>query len=302
VVRGAMVLIALLVLGTSLALRDTPGRPVIGERHSINTGDIDLSYFVRGTGRPVVLLPSFGRSASDFNELVEQLNQQGFRTLALEPRGVNGSAWSGFEITLHTYADDVASVLAAEEIREPVFLIGHAFGNRVARTFATDYPQLTRALVLLGAGGEQPPEQAVSAAIFKALLGLGTEAQLRAAVEYSFFANGNRAPDYWLRGWYPLAGLAQARATATTPFAEWSGGGQSPMRVLQADQDRAAPVPPPSERLDNRYPHRTSLVTIADAGHAMLPEQLERVVAEILAFLQSPPIQATPAITHSTGG
>lgn len=297
-VRSVTVLIAVLVLGTCLALRDNPGRPVIGERHRVTTGDIDLSYFVRGTGQPVVLLPSFGRSASDFNELVEQLNQQGFLTLALEPRGVNGSAWSGFNITLHTYADDVASVLAAEEITEPVFLIGHAFGNRVARTFATDYPRLTRALVLLGAGGEHPPVGPVRNAIFKALLSLGTETQLRSAVEYAFFANSNTAPDYWLRGWYPLAGLAQARATASTPFSEWGAGGQSPMRVLQADQDRAAPLPPPAERLDKRYPDRANLVTIEGAGHAMLPEQFERIVAESVAFLQSPLIQSTHVMTH----
>lgn len=286
-IRTTVFIISILLLGACLALRDNPGRPVSGELRELTEGEVSVSYFVSGTGQPVVLLPSFARSASDFNELAEQLNQQGFRTLALEPRGINGSSLPLLDISLHDYAADIASVLTAEKIAEPVFLIGHAFGNRVARTFATDYPQQVRALVLLGAGGEVQPESPVSTAIFKALVGLWPDSQHRAAVEYAFFADGHRAPDYWLRGWYPLAGLAQARATATTPYAEWGQGGSAPVRIFQALQDRAAPPSVPSDRLDSLYPERVSLVSIEDAGHAMLPEQFERVSREILDFLQS---------------
>ena len=57
------------------------------------------------------------------------------------------------------------------------------------------------------------------------------------SVRQAFFAPANTAPDYWLSGWYPKAGLAQGYATANTPSSEWNGGGSAPMLILQPEHD-----------------------------------------------------------------
>ena len=50
-----------------------------------------------------------------------------------------------------------------------------------------------------------------------------------------------RSPPSWENGWYPLAGLVQAHATAITPFTQWGDGGHAPVLLVQALADRAAP-------------------------------------------------------------
>jgi pimeloyl-ACP methyl ester carboxylesterase len=55
-------------------------------------------------------------------------------------------------VTVHDLAADVAGVLEAVGCG-PAHLVGHAFGNRVARCLAADRPSLVRRVALLAAGG-----------------------------------------------------------------------------------------------------------------------------------------------------
>ena len=107
--------------------------------------------------------------------------------------------------------------MSAERLEDPVFVIGHAYGNRVARTFATDHPQRVAALVLLAAGGVQPTPGETSHSILCAMLRVGWLCDQEQATRFAFFAASSAIPDYWLRGWYPLAGTTQARAMTNTP-------------------------------------------------------------------------------------
>ena len=62
----------------------------------------------------MILLPSFGRSVSDFNELAIGLSEAGHRTIAWPPRGIDGSTLPSGEIDLLDSAGDVLAVLDAE--------------------------------------------------------------------------------------------------------------------------------------------------------------------------------------------
>ncbi|MDG2051844.1 MAG: alpha/beta fold hydrolase [Myxococcota bacterium] len=84
-------------------------------------------------------MPSFGRSVSDFNELAIGLSEAGHRTIAWQPRGIDGSTLPSGEIDLLDSAGDVLAVLDAELLERSI-LVGHAYGNRVARAFASVYP------------------------------------------------------------------------------------------------------------------------------------------------------------------
>ena len=68
-------------------------------------------------------------------------------------------------ITLHDYARDVAAVVEREKAG-PAILAGHAFGHFVAKMTAVDYPNLVRAVILIGAAQKHPdPDVQKSVAI-----------------------------------------------------------------------------------------------------------------------------------------
>ena len=82
-----------------------------------------------------------------------------------QPRGIGQSRGPLTGIDLHDYAGDVAAVIA-HEAKGPAFVVGHAFGNRVARMLATDRPDLVRAVALVAANiGKAPSPPQVRAAI-----------------------------------------------------------------------------------------------------------------------------------------
>jgi pimeloyl-ACP methyl ester carboxylesterase len=281
------VVVALAVLCGLFAMRDNPARDAIGERRTAVSSGAEIHYFMAGPeSEPVVaLVPSYARSASDFNELVTELSAAGYRTLAMQPRGIDGSSLTPLPDSLHTYAADLAAVLASEQVSRPVVVIGHAYGNRVARSFGVDFPERTGALILLAAGGEEPTPPEMTQAISRALFGIYSDDVRRSAIERAFFATGNAAPDYWLSGWYPGAGLAQARATAATGFDEWGSGGNAPILVLQPGEDVVAAAG--GKLLAGRFPYRVRLVTIENAAHALLPEQPEAVSQAIVNYLEA---------------
>jgi pimeloyl-ACP methyl ester carboxylesterase len=239
-----------------VALRDNPARPVIGEPREADNHGVILRYYVSGPDdrEVVVLLPSYARSGSDFNELVERVNLAGHRTLVLQARGIDGTELPGYNLTLFDYADDLAAVLDHEALLAPVVLIGHAFGNRIARSFASRYPARVRSLVLLAAGDGGPPAD-VRNDIFKILLSFLPQSTRSGALHRAFFAPDNRAPDYWMTGWYPRA------------------------------QDAAAPRG--AEKLKQLYPDRVKIVNLENAGHAILPEQPKEIARIVLGHLES---------------
>lgn len=276
-----------------LGLRDNPGRAAIGAAAVTVSGGATIEYFVSGPegGYPVVvLLPSYARSVSDFNELAYSLNQAGYLTVAVNLRGVEGSSLPDTDMTLHDYAADVKAVLDAERHTSAI-IVAHAYGNRIARTFAHDYPDLSDGLVLLAAGGEEPTPQATSLAILKAQVSTLPRSIREESVRFAFFAEGNPVPAWWISGWYPAAGLAQANATRaiqtsrTNPL--WAAGGNDPMVILEPAEDAAAAGA--GEVLLHRHPGRVQLKIVKDAGHALLPEQpgeVARLVLEALSSVQ----------------
>lgn len=282
----------LLITLSAMTLRDNPARPTVGEPRQTDHEGISIRYYVSGpiNAEPIVLLASYARSGSDFNELVTAINLAGYRTSVLQARGIDGSDLPDWDVSLLDYADDVAAVLDQERLAEPLTIVGHAFGNRIARAFSSRYPHKVRSLVLLAAGDSAPPTETRND-IFKILANILPDSIRVSALQRAFFAPDHRAPDYWIRGWYPRAGLAQGNATATTPQDQWVSGGQAPMLVVQPEHDAAAANG--AKKLRLMHPDRVTVMGLEDAGHAILPEQPQRVSQLVLDHLSS---RLTPSI------
>jgi pimeloyl-ACP methyl ester carboxylesterase len=248
-------------------------------------------YDGEGAGAVVVLLASWARPASDFNELADALSRGGLRTLAVESRGIGGSQGGGpgSETTLRDLADDVRAVLAAAAVPrdQPVHVLGHAFGNRVARRFAAAFPERTRSVVLVAAGGGGPLPAPLTRALFVSSLSFLPWSLREPELRRAFFAPQSDIPAHWRTGWCLWGGLAQDSAVRSArPEDFWSAGGRVPMLVIQAEQDVIAPAEQAGLRLKAEFPERVSLVRVPAAGHALLPEQPERIERAVLAFLR----------------
>jgi pimeloyl-ACP methyl ester carboxylesterase len=265
-----------------------PARPMVGKSGVVPVEGRRVGYALTGQGPTVVLLASAGRSASDFNELIAALDAAGYRSLAIEaPAAGRSDPLEDPEVSLHVLAGDVAAVLdvVGPDPETPVFLLGHAFGNRVARAFATDFPGRVRAMMLLASGGRVPPEIDVEEA-FQTIFSSPPlpDAQRIPVIQEAFFAGDNRVPDYWVGGWHPLTLLTQTRATTQTPIESWWDGGSAPILILQPRDDVLAP-PGNAELLRRAFPERVRVIEIPEAGHALLPEQpkiLARVIVDYL--------------------
>ncbi len=292
VAKVAVAISLILLLGATgyvwYGLRDAPGRDAIGTPGRAPSGAAQIAYYTNGPvqGASVVLIPSYSRPASDFNELVVALNSAGMRTIAIQPRGIGTSTLPLADVTYHTFADDLIAVLDAVGVTAPVHVIGHAYGNRVARTVASDHPGRIGKLVLLAAGGARPTPPETSASISKALFRWASDEDRRRAVHHAFFAERSDVAESWIRGWHPLAGIAQARAMTQTPAEEWEAGGRAPILVLEPAEDAAAAGG--GELLREAHPERVRVIMIEGAGHALLPERPELVAREVIRFLGGP--------------
>jgi pimeloyl-ACP methyl ester carboxylesterase len=165
----------------------------------------------------------------------------------------------------------------------PTTVVGHAFGNRVARMVATLYPELVESVVLLACGGLVPPSPAAGAALRAVFNTDLTPEKHLAAVSTAFFANGNDA-SVWAGGWHADVAVAQAVADRATPPATWWKAGRSDVLVVQPAEDVIA-LPENATNIVETLGSRASMITIPHAGHALLPEQPAAVAVALLTWL-----------------
>ncbi len=235
-------------------------------------------------GAPIVMLASLGRPGGDFDEVASAFAGASYRVTLPDPRGIAGSSGPMADLTLHDLAEDVAAVVESLGTA-PVTILGHAFGNRLARTTAADFPALVSRVVLLACGGlVEMPEKARTALINCFNSDLTPDDHLK-NVDYAFFAKGHDA-SVWREGWYPKVMLMQSTAVRLTPVEDWWEAGGQPMLVVQALEDTIA-LPANAYDLKRRMPERVTLVELANAGHAMLPEQPARIADIIRDYLDA---------------
>jgi pimeloyl-ACP methyl ester carboxylesterase len=241
-----------------------------------------VSFEVDGTGPAVLMIPSLGRGASDFLDLSRRLAAAGFTAVRSEPRGIGRSTGPLQGLTLHDLAADAATVIEALG-GQPVIVVGHAFGQRVGRTLAADRPDLVRAMAMIAAGGKAPMRPGAQEALQGCFRLERSDAERMKDVQFAFFAPGND-PAVWRDGWYPEAATAQVVATRATPVAGWwNAGSSTPLLVIQGLQDTVAP-PENGRMMKAELGDRVELIDIDGAGHALLPEQPEKIAQAIIAF------------------
>ena len=232
-----------------------------------------------GTSHTVVLVPSLGRPATDFEPIVPSLVGAGYEPFLMEPR----PSWDG-NPTLHDLATDTVARIDAMGIAK-FHLVGHAFGNRLSRTVTADFNDRVESLTLLAAGGLVEPAPGIWDALGRCFDTALDWSARRDDVRTVFFAEGND-PDTWKDGWMPDVFRYQRAAVQGTPREDWWGATTDRVMVVQALGDAVAPPANGRRYVAEHAPH-ARLVEIDHAGHAMLPEQPGVIAAALVDFLSA---------------
>src|SRR4051794_8579780 len=190
------------------------------ERRSelVHYNDVQIDVLIDGSGPAVVLLPSLARDSDDYDEVAEGLSAAGFRVLRPKPRGIGRSTGPMTNITLHDFARDIAEGIKKHGEARAV-IVGHAYGNWVARMTAADPPELVRGVGIAAAPAKQYAPDLPTAVTAAGNLALSNEERL-AALWFAFFAPGND-PTVWLSGWHPEIRDSQRAAVAAVRQDEW---------------------------------------------------------------------------------
>lgn len=254
-------------------------------RELVNFGDVAIDLIAEGAGPPVVLLPSRGRDSDDFDAIAEGIAKAGFRVLRPQPRGAGRSIGPTCRLRMQDLARDVALIVEREN-NAPAVIVGHAFGNWVARMVATDHGPLVRGVALMAAAAKSFPGS-LRADVQQSADETLPRAVRLAALRRAFF-HPDHDPSVWLSGWAPEANRIQGIASAATEQAEYWQAGGVPMLDIVADSD---PFKPKDKWFESReeFGNRVTVTIIPRASHALVPEQPELVVDAVVGWIRQLP-------------
>src|SRR3984893_6646099 len=255
------------------------------QHRSIDGGDATLECTLCGSGAPVVLLTNAGCSTGYFDQLARTLVTGGFQTISINIRGVGGSRGSLDSATLHDLAGDVAGVIKAIG-RGPAHLVGHAFGNRIARCLAVDQPPLVRTVTLLAAGGLIAPPTGPLGTHFRNATQakmIGSDCVTVLGARWLSPASDPKILAH-VECW-PAVFIAHLATSRNVPLEYWWSAGTAPLLVIQGLDDEAAP-PGNGRALREQLGERVRFVDLPRAGHFLLLEQPESVARAVSEFLE----------------
>jgi pimeloyl-ACP methyl ester carboxylesterase len=235
----------------------------------------------------VLMLPSLGRSATDFRSVGELLAMRGHRVVALEFRGCGGSGGPLAGLTLDDYADDVEWFIEALGLTR-VHLAGAPFGNRVVRRLLDRRSPCIASGIVVGTGGHitLAPEVVAEARCFMAGLGKESADVLAGLARRLYFSPASGEAGWprneWLSGWSIESMMAQRAALHSS--AEPSVTIEKPLLILQGRDDVISPAEN-AGRLKNEVGALAELVLFENAGHMLILERPGEVADAIAGFI-----------------
>lgn len=123
----------------------------------IDANGIALRYSLTGDGPPLVLVHEMGGTLESWDRVAPELARSR-RVLRFDVRGAGLSEKITGGVELADLASDLAALLDALGIGEPVALAGCAVGAAITLRFALDYPERAAALILLNPAIDATPE------------------------------------------------------------------------------------------------------------------------------------------------
>lgn len=243
--------------------------------------DLKLEVYIDGTGPALIMLPSYGRGGGeDFDYFARKLAAAGLMILRPQPRGIAGSEGKMHGLTLHDLAADIALVIRKLAGGKAIVL-GHAFGNGVARMIAVDHPSMVHGIILAAAQCSSVTPEISKTPHQACDLQSPVEERL-AALRKGFFAPSHD-PRVWLEGWYPDTMRMQVSSATTVPAGKYWAAGSAPILEIIPEVD---PFKPPQYwgELRNELGDRVTTEIVSNASHALFPEQPDDVCNVVMRW------------------
>jgi len=250
----------------------------------------------RGEGTPVVLLHGFPFDAESWRGELDALASRA-RLIAPSMRGFGGTpAFEMENLSIDAMADDVAAILDALGVTEPVVVGGLSMGGYVTLAFARRHPRRLRGLVLADTRAEPDSEVARTnrdrgiarieggdlagfvADLVPAILAPETRSD-RPEVALRVRAMAMRAQ--------PSSVVAMLRALRDRPDAMPDLSSiEVPVQIVVGAEDALTPVSVSYAMADAMEPGRASVNVIPRAGHLSnleAPEAFQELLAAFVA-------------------
>jgi len=258
--------------------------------HGDASNHVRLYRLDDSTGETITIIPSLGRGVEDYTEdydstLTTRLVEAGFKVILIQPRGIGKSTGNlnPASVGMKMLADDIKATLDSMNIKK-LHIAGHAFGNRLGRTFATMYPDYVDHVILLASGGNfKIGPEAENCLRGSINMKLAEDERLK-NIHCAFFAEGNDA-SVWLQGWYPRLAAAQINAATTIDTDFYKAAGGKNILLIQATEDFIAPPELAGKALAAELGAQLSYVEVENAGHALTSEQPEIVAKIMIEYL-----------------
>jgi non-heme chloroperoxidase len=266
-------------------------------------GDAEIFYKDWGTGQPVVFSHGWPLNADAWDDQLFLVAANGYRAIAHDRRGHGRSSqtWGGND--LDTYADDLAAVIEALDLRD-IVLVGHSTGGGEVVRYVGRHGTSRVAKVLTV--GAIPPLMLKTAAnpggtpieAFDAIRAgvSGDRSQFYKDLSAPFY--GANRPDstvsqgvrdaFWL--WSMQVGLKGAydcvKAFSETDLTEDLKKIDVPMLLIHGDDDQIVPIADSAELSVKLVPNAT-LKVYPGAPHGLFTTHKTQFNADLLAFLKS---------------
>ncbi len=117
---------------------------------TLRAGAVELAVREQGSGPPILFAHGFPLDHSMWDEQFAAASPlaASYRLIAPDLRGFGSSSVTSGTVGMQQMADDLAALLDALEVTEPVVFCGLSMGGYVAWRFWERHPQRVRALVL----------------------------------------------------------------------------------------------------------------------------------------------------------
>ena len=256
-------------------------------------GDVNLAYYVDGSGPPILLIMGLGGRGTDWNPGFIAAMAPQFETIRFDNRGTGKSDRPEETYSLDGMADEAVGILDAVG-RERAHVVGVSMGGMIAQLVALRHPERVDRLVLLsthcGGPAITPPTPAAMAVLMgdrsrppaelvresmTTITGPGFAARHPEAID-AIVANALAQPTP------PATFVRQMQAIMTSDRSARIADIRAPTLVVHGADDPLVPYPN-GEVLARGIPG-ARLVTLPGCGHMPMWERPSEVVRAISSF------------------